>query len=567
MAKQKKGKTISNLDKTIGRVVGIETQNPSEFRMKISDFMEQYKSYAEAFGLTGNPSAKPHVRKEDLEFYHDICKEENATDYICATRTLLAGYWYTHRVVYTFTEETLDFLDKEMDIDNFRLNISTLQRAATEEPILIELPPGYPIQKAFLGRVSFFSEATGKASELDTLDFCIFASLVKKEKTLALIGASADMPVSQYIQSRTRNLDGHDEEVCFLTRLVVYIAYMKGMQDTKDAVFVEEPIKNGVRFKVLPAHAESPTADESCETGWIRAGLAPVMGYYDRMNMIRDFSSDLSARSPEKSSCDIDDTDASMRAFLEKVVLSWESNRNLYGFNNELALSAALDMVIDVLSSGISSDLLDYMPYNVMAFYPTESNAFMTALISRCSLKGGRRGVYLIVLTRPDECSSVCYFGEDEPLIEGKLERWSEEIDADAALVLGIFKYTLTILRRKALRKMNSSGQPNPPNPNLPEKKLPIPSAPIIRQGGDISDIIPIAMYDLTKRAIKRVPRKEEARRSGWKMTPHTRRRHPHRYWVGSGENRRQEIRWLESIHINKQSEDAVPAVTVHEVK
>jgi hypothetical protein len=114
---------------------------------------------------------------------------------------------------------------------------------------------------------------------------------------------------------------------------------------------------------------------------------------------------------------------------------------------------------------------------------------------------------------------------------------------------------------------MNSSGQPNPPNPHLPEKKLPIPSAPIIRQGGDISDIIPIAMYDLTKRAIKRVPRKEEARRSGWKMTPHTRRRHPHRYWVGSGENRRQEIRWLECIHINKQSEDAVPAVTVHEVK
>ena len=64
MAKQKKGKTISNLDKTIGRVVGIETQNPSEFRMKISDFMEQYKSYAEAFGLTGNPSVKPHVKRD-----------------------------------------------------------------------------------------------------------------------------------------------------------------------------------------------------------------------------------------------------------------------------------------------------------------------------------------------------------------------------------------------------------------------------------------------------------------------------------------------------------------------
>lgn len=50
-------------------------------------------------------------------------------------------------------------------------------------------------------------------------------------------------------------------------------------------------------------------------------------------------------------------------------------------------------------------------------------------------------------------------------------------------------------------------------------------------------------------------------------MTPHTRRRHPHRYWVGRGENRHQEIRWLENIHVNKQNKDALPAVTVHEVK
>ena len=77
MAKQKKGKTISNLDKAIGRVIGIETQNSSEFQTKISAFMEQYKSYADVFGLTGNPSAKPHVKREDLEFYNNICKKEN----------------------------------------------------------------------------------------------------------------------------------------------------------------------------------------------------------------------------------------------------------------------------------------------------------------------------------------------------------------------------------------------------------------------------------------------------------------------------------------------------------
>ena len=211
-----------------------------------------------------------------------------------------------------------------------------------------------------------------------------------------------------------------------------------------------------------------------------------------------------------------------------------------------------MDTITDVLFAGIPSTLLDYMPYNVMAFYPTESNAFMTALISRCSLERGRRGIYLIVLGRPDENSSVCCFEENEPIMDGNLEGWPEEIDANTALVLCVFKYTLTILQRKALRKMGSSGQTSLPNPHLPGKELPIPSVPIIRQGGDVSDIVPIAMYDLTKRTVKRVPRKEEARRSGWKMVPHTRRRHPHRYWVGRGENRHQEVRWLENIHVNK---------------
>ena len=249
------------------------------------------------------------------------------------------------------------------------------------------------------------------------------------------------------------------------------------------------------------------------------------------------------------------------------MALSWETSRNLYGFRNEFVLSLPMPWVESTLFAGISSDLLDYMPYNVMAIYPTEGNAFLAALVSRCILEGGAPGIFVAILGRPKKPNVGSCFYEGKPFVEGSLEEAFTKIDVDVAITLCIFKHILTILQRKALRKMNSSGQPNPPNPHLPGKKLPIPSVPIIRQGGDISDIVPIAMYDLTKRAVKRVPRKEEARRSGWKMTPHTRRRHPHRYWVGSGENRRQEIRWLESIHINKQSEDAVPAVTVHEVK
>lgn len=563
MAKQKKGKCISSLDKTLGRIMSFETQNPVEFRKIMERFKSQYKEYSEELGLTGNPSEAPNVPRESLQFYHDICQEDRMQDYICLVRTLLAGYWNTHRIVYSFTRETIDFLEKELRVQDFCISVCALQESAANEPILIELPAGYPIQKAFFGRVSFFNEATTKSFARGTVDFCLFSCLIKKNDAAVLISAADDMPVWKTMQKDLDGLDGCDEEVQLLAKLVAYIGYMKGMKDTKDSVFEEEPIKNGIRYKVLPAHAEGPTADETTMNGWIRAGLARVMGYYDRSNMIRDFYRDVS----QVEQPFVNDTLDSATNFIERMVLSWETSRNLYGFKNEFVLSLPIPWLEDTLFTGISSDLLDYMPYNVMAIYPTESTSFLVSLVSRCTLEDGAPGIFVAVFGQSEESHTISCFYEGESLVDGTLKEALKKIDTDTAIVLCIFKHILTILQRKALRRMNSSRQPALPGPRLHGKELSIPAVPIIRQGGDVSDIVPIAMYDLTRRAVKRVARKEEARRSGWKMTPHTRRRHPHRYWVGRGENRHQEIRWLENIHVNKQNKDALPAVTVHEVK
>lgn len=563
MAKQKKGKCISSLDKTLGRIMNFETQSPIEFRRKMDNFKEKYKHYSESLGLTGNPSNPPNVPAESLQIYHDIRQEDRMQDYICLVRTLLVGYWNTHRIVYSFSQETIDFLEKELRVQDFCISICALQESAANEPILIELPPGYPVQKIFFGRISFFNEATTKSFARGTMDFCLFSSLIRKNDSAVLISAADDMPVWKVMQKDPEGLMGRDEDVQLMTKLVAYIGYMKGMQDTKDSVFEEEPIKNGIRYKVLPAHTESPTADETTEKGWIRAGLARVMGYYDRSNMIRDFYRDVS----QVEQPFVDDTTGSASSFTERMVLSWETSRNLYGFKNEFVLSLPIPWLEDTLFTGIPSDLLDYMPYNVMAVYPTESSSFLTALVSRCTMEEGAPGIFVAILGRTGKPDILSCFHEGQPFVGGNLKEAIAKIDVDVAIVLCIFKHILTILQRKALRRMNSSRQPALPGPRLHGKELSIPAVPIIRQGGDVSDIVPIAMYDLTKRAVKRVARKEEARRSGWKMTPHTRRRHPHRYWVGRGENRHQEIRWLENIHVNKKNKDALPAVTVHEVK
>ena len=174
MSNQKKSKSISSLDKVLGRIMGIEMQNPVEFRKKMDIFKMQYKDCSEGFGLTGNPSDPPNVPEESLQHYYDICQEGRIEDYICLVRTLLAGYWNTHRIVYSFIPETIDFMEKELRIQDFCLSIQDLQESAANEPILIELPSGYPIQKAFFGRISFFNEATTKSFAHGTVDYCFF---------------------------------------------------------------------------------------------------------------------------------------------------------------------------------------------------------------------------------------------------------------------------------------------------------------------------------------------------------------------------------------------------------
>ena len=92
MVKQKKKSTqISSLDKTLGRIIGIEVQNPAEFRKLMDHFKQQYKERAEAYGLTGEPSDKPDVKDYAMKGFMEICSSDNVESCIYCVRKLLAG--------------------------------------------------------------------------------------------------------------------------------------------------------------------------------------------------------------------------------------------------------------------------------------------------------------------------------------------------------------------------------------------------------------------------------------------------------------------------------------------
>ena len=157
MKKGKKQTSLSSLDKMVCDMFNISAQNTIDFRKEMDKRMELYTQYSDGFGLSESPSKRPVIKDDSRELFEKICKSENMTDYAAAVNLLLAGYWHQNRVVYHFTRDTLEYIDNELNIEQFGLDMQQLQERAAESPIVIDLPTGYLFERAFFGAVSFFN--------------------------------------------------------------------------------------------------------------------------------------------------------------------------------------------------------------------------------------------------------------------------------------------------------------------------------------------------------------------------------------------------------------------------
>ena len=567
MVKQKKKSTqISSLDKTLGRIIGIEVQNPAEFRKLMDHFKQQYKERAEAYGLTGEPSDKPDVKDYAMKGFMEICSSDNVESYIYCVRELLAGYWNLNRVVYSFSKEVLDYIDNVLHLADFKVDMSQLEWMASTPPILIEAPPGSPVEKVFFGRVGFISDSMPNDEKGERPKFTSMISLLYNSDSdvKLLLTHGVRRPVSFVLNDAVSNQDEDAPGLSFAMKLVAFIGYMNSHTDGKELAFEETSIKNGVRYKVRIPQITGIMPDETKDSGWIRAGLAPLFAYLDRKNMLESFQKE-SGDPLEKIVLPVKEYDQALSDhFVRQLVIDWESSRNLYQFDDETAFWAGMDYAEGILAEGISTELLDYMPHDTIVLHPLGYDTDTASLISRCTLEGSIPGIFIATVIR-NRGAGVYYFAENLPIIEGGPADSMNDVAPEILFNLCIFKHILTILHRKSIRKMANEPLPRPSwLESPPSKAESMPEPPVVRQGGDINDTIPITMYDLTKRAVKRVSQKEAARRGGWKVAPHTRRKHYHRYWVGKGENRHLEPRLLESMKINRG--EKTPSVITHSV-
>ena len=217
----------------------------------------------------------------------------------------------------------------------------------------------------------------------------------------------------------------------------------------------------------------------------------------------------------------------------------------------------------EVTTKGISSDLLQFMPARTLVFLMEDAGSI--GIVSTCKASSGQGLLIMPIINGHGDAVVV---NADSPyrLNPDKTE------DETFLQILCAVVHLLTILKenalKKALKDYVSQGNPDtkalvPVEFKQPALRQPSGNSPDtspLRIGASVNDM-PLQMFSITGKCVRRVSRAETEKYNSWKMTPHVRRRHLHHYWVGKGADRHLEARWLEPMKINNTDSDAIPTV------
>lgn len=571
----KKKTALSALDKAFAIAGRFPSMVPGEFRAELVKFRARHKDKASFLGLKESPAEKVTVTSENRDFLARIQKKENDIEYVAAMRDLTLGFWYNQKIVYQILPETLEYIKKVFQPELIQVNLNAVINRMCSKPIYIGLPNGNDVQGFFCSCVSLINEAWG--APLEDHPPALNAIIVEQPTAHIYLHMSGDASLSSVFREDT------PEAGKLLFSCLSYLAITQYMLDAQKQVFTPYDRGNCEYYIINPISFSD--CDNGCfdylkrQDGWIKTGLSPFFDYISRQNMVRDF--DVYLKKNEKwkeypfqtDSCESWPQEA-VNYKTHEMIFEWERYKTIYQYNNE-SEEAFHEKYLETLAmSGFPDRLIDYMPYPTIVL--TQQDSGIVFLISLCRLKGTQeRGVFIMSLsTDKDEVAIIQ--ARKSPFSDEKL---LQQV-GDSTSVLCALYHILTVLEQRTLKRLakETLQQGDPSNTTLvpvvhtttTEKKARETEAQewqqSVRHGDSLEDVPFIEMFDLTPRTVKRISNKTAMKRHGWSMKPHSRRRHPHRYWVGSGENKHLEVRWLEKMQINSKDK-SVKTTTVHELK
>lgn len=571
----KKKTALSALDKAFAIAGRFPSMVPGEFRAELVRFRSRHKDKAAFLGLKESPAEKVTVTPENLDFLERVQKKENDMEYVAVMRDLTLGFWYNQKVVYQFLPETLEYIKNVFKPEQIQVNLNAVIRRMCSKPIYIGLPNGSDIQGFFCSCVSLINETWG--IPLGDHPPALNAIIVEQPTAHIYLHMGGDTSLASVFRDDT------PEAGKLLFSCLSYLAITQYMVDAQKQVFVPYDRGNCEYYIIHPI--SFPDCDENCfdylkqQDGWIKTGLSPFFNYISRQNMVKDFDVYLKKYEQWKDYPFQTDTyekwpQEAVGYKTHEMLFEWEAYKTIYQYNNESEQAFHQKYLEMLAMNGFPDRLIDYMPYPTIVL--SQQDTGLVFLISLCKLEGAQeRGVFIMSLSTDMDEIAIIPARKSPFADESLLQRVSDSTSAMCALY-----HILTVLEQRTLKRLakETLQQGDPSSTALvpvaqtadAERKEKEAAAQewqqAVRQGDALEDVPFIEMFDLTPRTVKRIPNKTAMRRHGWSMKPHSRRQHPHRYWVGSGENKHLEVRWLAKMQINSKDKP-VKTTTVHELK
>lgn len=573
MAKKRKKKNtpLSSVMKAFAIAGNFPAKSPSEIRATLPEFKNKYQSYLDALQIEA-PFSQVTRTSANQHTIDKLYAKENFTLFLGFTRDLILGYWLSNKLVYKISPEIYDFLDKEFKIEHIPTDSNELFKQACEKPLYIELPPGSPVTGFFCGCTYFLSEKLG--AQKDGNDVPVFTTcLVNDTGSSMMIHHHPDATIKECIKNKAEN-EPYEEVRTIVYKLIAYIGYISGKSDAPGTVLIQgnEPYPC---YTVLPIPFKDSLVDFTSPIGWIQSGMCNQFGFLSRQNMVNDFIASLRGTTPSDYVVDFGQSKmGTLLPLLYLAVLAWEEHKVVYQYSTNVGLATIDQYYEGFLANGVPSRLIDYIPHQTTVLVNSDTGDL--SILSICQVNPGPLGIFYVAFHGRD------YYMTVFPFDMSPQGNWEFDLKSVPTIFSPIYTFIhiLTVMERKAVKKEISNlyhdGVPKPGTPTPPKVK-PLDyiqkDAPILRMGGDIAGdsalflTVPVDIYSITPRTIKKMPRKEVASRCGFRMSPHIRQAHPHNYWVGKGKDKHLEVRYLRSIKVNADKKDFMPTTVVRSVK
>lgn len=573
--KKRKESPLTALGKATAIACGLSKPlNPSDVRESLKKFREDYKGLSALLGLQNGPAEQPSTDSDSVKFQKDISQKGNFVDYICVVRKMVLGYWMSNKVVYRIPNETINFIESEFRVEELEINMNTLIWNACRYPIYLEMTDWKPFTGAFCGCTSLLNENIPNSGFTSIQEQPVVYTTIVQEDCYVTLHRSQNMSVKEAVKRDLTEDAEKSRNASLVLKLLAYIGYARSCVDAEGSVFVEQPMQNGACYEVRPIPFKDSLPDMTSAHGWLKSGLCSIFGYLSRERMLHDFKTRL-ALDGEEGPYTFDPVNPDqnlLEMYVYRMVTEWEENKSVYQYDSKIGSELYEKYGDDLLREGFSADLVQFLPYRTVVLY--QADQLLISVVSTCCVRDSKTpGLFIATFGGGAPTATIFELGKSP--LSGQLGWCCGENFMYMMMALSAMYHVLTVLKAKTIKKWTkdalSADQKEglvpivETKPRTAQDKTEPPES--LRIGYSIAEGPPLQLFDLTARTVKRVPQKELAERNGWKMSPHVRRQHPHRYWVGKGADKHLEVRVLGEMYINTDKKAPLPTTVVHKIE